>query len=188
MAQAVVLTEKKARALTERIRKAGEDFGALLLEAHDGEAWRAMGYASWTAYVDGEFEFTRRTSYRLLTQQRVNKQLAEAGSDVRVTQREAEVVPRAAQIEQVEQAVYERRSGPVPKPTGKRRRGFTAPDERVREDVQRYQGWYEMMDPDYPVDPSFVRVLSQLRDVIDSMLGVAEEAARKPIRIDEWSA
>ena len=47
----MLLDEKAARALTERIHKAGTDFGALVLEAYEGEAWRVLGYASWTVYI-----------------------------------------------------------------------------------------------------------------------------------------
>ncbi|MCR4375942.1 MAG: hypothetical protein NUW22_13950 [Acidobacteria bacterium] len=188
MTDVMVYDAKWAERITKRIRKAGEDFGALLLEAHDGKAWRLRGFKSWAAYVDAEFEFTRQHSYKLIGQEQANRRLAASGSATRLTVTEAAEVSHDATVSEIEQTVYERRSVPVPKPAGKRRRGFTAPDETVRVDVQRYQGWYEQMDPDYPVEASFVRVLSQLRDVIDSMLVVADEASRKPVRIDEWSA
>lgn len=52
------LDEDKARLLTERIRSIAvvvkgqlETLQHLLNEARDGEAWRALGYASWTAYL-----------------------------------------------------------------------------------------------------------------------------------------
>lgn len=188
MSDVVVYDAAWAESITGRILKAGEDFGALLVEAHEGKAWKLRGFKSWAAYVDAEFDFNRAHSYRLLQQGRVNQRLAEAGSDVRVTEREARDLSPTGDTSAIERTVMERRTGPVPKPKGKRRGGFQPPDETVRADVDRYQGWYESMDADYPVDPSFVRVLSQLRDVIDSMLAVADEAARKPIRMDEWSA
>ena len=54
----VAMTEHEARRVTERIRAIAvtvkdqlEKLQTLLNEARDGEAWRALGYASWTAYL-----------------------------------------------------------------------------------------------------------------------------------------
>ena len=54
----VVMTEHEARRVTERIRAIAvtvkdqlEKLQTLLNEARDGEAWRVLGYASWTAYL-----------------------------------------------------------------------------------------------------------------------------------------
>lgn len=170
-----------ARSITERIRKAGEDLGALIVEAHDGCVWESLGYASWSDYVAGEFDFSRRRSYQLLEQGRINKRLADAGSTVRVTEREARDVNRGTQPAEIEQQVIERRA--VPKPSRKHK-GFQAPTDRVRDYVDQFQAWYESMDPDYPIDPQFARQLTRLRDVIDSMLDVAAAAERRPIEVD----
>lgn len=185
MSDVTVYDKAWAKRITVRIRKAGEDFGSLLLEAHDGKAWKLEGYLSWTAYVAAEFAFTRQHSYRLLTQQRMNKRLAEAGSQVRVTGREAREVSPAGDRSAIEQAVADRRGGPLPKPTGKRR-GFQPPDEQVRRHVEQYQGWLEQMEPGYPVVPSFVRVLERLRDTLDQMI----EKAQTPAGTEEpeWTA
>lgn len=84
----ILLTPGAARTLTDNIKELGDELGAMLLEAHDGEAWRALGYKSWKAYIEAEFEFNRQRSYQLLKQAKVNAQLAEAGGG-HVTEREA---------------------------------------------------------------------------------------------------
>src|SRR5262249_34830812 len=60
-----------AGALTERIRDTRHDVCLLLLEAHDGRAAAALGYATWADYVLREFGLSRRRSYELLDQGRV---------------------------------------------------------------------------------------------------------------------
>lgn len=85
----VLLDAKGAKALTKRIRQSTEALGELLLEAQEREAWRALGYRTWGAYVDGEFDFKRTRSYQVMKQAKVNRALAEAGSDVRATEEEA---------------------------------------------------------------------------------------------------
>jgi len=44
----------RARRLTARLREALADAVALLSEAYDGQAWKALGYPSWTAYCSTE--------------------------------------------------------------------------------------------------------------------------------------
>jgi len=60
------LSETQARALTERIKGAAEDLWKLLYEAHEGKAWRVLGYDSWKSYVTTEFGMSEQHSYRLL--------------------------------------------------------------------------------------------------------------------------
>ena len=196
----VMLTRNEARALTKRIQTTGADLAELILKAHDGEAWRAMRYESWTAYVDGEFAFSRQHSYKLLNQGRVNAALAAAGSTERATVTEAAEVSHyatpvtditndsAIQERVIETLSEVRRGGPAPKPVGKRRRGFQTPDEKVRHYRDEFEGWLEQMDEETVFTPQFVRSIEGLRDIIDSMLGLAEAASRRPRRIDEYSA
>lgn len=60
-----------AGALTERIADGAERLWALLVEAHAGEAWEALGHPSWEAYVAGEFDVARSPAFRLLERARV---------------------------------------------------------------------------------------------------------------------
>lgn len=85
---------EQAERLTKRIQAAADDLWTLLLEAWNRKAHVAMGYKTWTAYVEAEFDFSRRQSYRLIHQGQVTKQLREAagvthGSQIAVTEREA---------------------------------------------------------------------------------------------------
>lgn len=72
----------EAQAITDRIRNAVDNLGALVEQAHDRRAWKAMGYPTWEAYVSAEFGFTRQRSYQLLDQGRVAKALGEATGDL----------------------------------------------------------------------------------------------------------
>jgi len=94
-----------ARLLTERIKQGLADPSLLLLDAHQGCAWRALGYRSWAAYVREEFGLSRSRSYEMLDHGRVVRGLmSAAGLDTL-----PEVSPFAAsQIKtRLEQAVAE---------------------------------------------------------------------------------
>lgn len=87
------LSRAQARRLTERIRHAGLALQKLLLEAHDGQAWKPLGHPSWKAYLSEEFGITERSGFRMLDQAKVAKELsAAAGEPVEVSQRQAAAV------------------------------------------------------------------------------------------------
>jgi len=68
--------------LTERIRVTVEDVWSLLLEAHNGRAWEALGYPNWREYAQQEFDFSRSQPYRLLDQGRVIQALESVNSPI----------------------------------------------------------------------------------------------------------
>lgn len=70
-------TPEEARALTDQIKGATEALWSMLAEAHDRQAWRALGYGSFRDYVDAEFNISRGHAYRMLDQARVIAALAE---------------------------------------------------------------------------------------------------------------
>lgn len=109
----------EARARAERIRTAADDLGSLLLEAQQREDWRALGYDSWRAYLETEFAIGIRRVNQLLTQGRVNRELAAAGSSLKVSAREAVAIVKTAKGNafpaQIEQQVLERRAQAKPK-------------------------------------------------------------------------
>jgi hypothetical protein len=72
------LSKAEATKLTRKIKSAVDELWSLLLEAHDRKAWKALGYATWEAYVKAEFEMGRAHSYRLLDQGRVIHAIEEA--------------------------------------------------------------------------------------------------------------
>lgn len=87
------LTKHAARVLTDRIAAAADYLWQLLAQAHDGGAWRALGYDTWGAYVDAEFDISRGQAYRLLDQARVAGALeAAVGEPVAVSARQAAVL------------------------------------------------------------------------------------------------
>lgn len=71
----------EARDLTDRIKSHAESLWSLLLEAHDRQAWRALGYGSWRDYAQTEFGMSQAHAYRLLDQGRVIREI-EAASGV----------------------------------------------------------------------------------------------------------
>lgn len=52
----VTLTRDEAQAVTERIRNTIDDLVWDLIFAWKGRAWEALGYDSWDAWIDGEFD------------------------------------------------------------------------------------------------------------------------------------
>lgn len=74
------LSRDQAVRLTQRIRDAAEETWALLMEAHEGRAWNAMGYGTWADYVGSEFGISRSRSYQLIDQAAVVRALEGAVS------------------------------------------------------------------------------------------------------------
>lgn len=133
------LSRITAEALTQRIREAGERLHVLVLDAFEREAWRALDYPSWAAYVDAEFGMSRGQSYRLMSQGTVQQALEAAVASrardnlpvpVPVSARQAQVlksdlersaeevaervVSGTAAREAVQQAVRDRQPAAVP--------------------------------------------------------------------------
>lgn len=73
-----VLTESEARDLTDRINRTAGDLCLLLVEAHERQAWRALGYDSWKEYAEHELQISRSYAYRQLDLGRVTLALASA--------------------------------------------------------------------------------------------------------------
>ncbi|TMC06075.1 MAG: hypothetical protein E6J41_19985 [Chloroflexi bacterium] len=110
---ALPLDQREAALLTERIRAATRRVCLLLLKAHEGRAWIALGYSSWNQYVRSEFSISRSRSYELLDQARVVLRLRDAAGTQTVPEVSAylalHIKPRLGQIaqdiqERVEQA------------------------------------------------------------------------------------
>ena len=180
MTQAVALSETQARTLTERIRKAGEDFGTLLLEAHEGRAWETLGYATWGDYVAGEFTFTRGQSYRLLATATVEKHTGE-----HVAGRLAEkVVARSRQVPDftsepsaaVQRALDEQRAEEaarraVPKPTGKRApiRGLDGLIASLRSTAERVEALADERTDEDALPPDLERAVTRLMRALERL-------------------
>lgn len=111
------MEESEARALTLRIKEDYANLSLLLLRAHEGRAWVALGYRTWERYVRAEFALSRSRSYELLDQGRLRRALHIAiGPDAvplvsgRVASRLRPVLDDV--IEKVRQRVTEESSDP----------------------------------------------------------------------------
>jgi hypothetical protein len=124
------LSPDAARALTDRIRESAENLWSLLLEAHQGCAWQALGYDSWAGYVAGEFDFGRQHSYKLLDQGRVIRALGEAAGV------EPSIVSHDATHEEVQR--LKPRLSEVTAEVREAVAGGTEPVEAVRSVIKRY--------------------------------------------------
>lgn len=144
MAQSIektAITKAQARKLTDRIKTAADQLWSLLLEAHEGGAWKALGYKNWEAYVSAEFDMSRRNSYRLIEQAKVVRAIESAAGEsvphaAQITQRDAQAIkpvlpevtqeirervergeePAQATYEVIEAKRVERKPEPVAKP------------------------------------------------------------------------
>lgn len=123
----------EARDLTERIKQHAETLWALLLEAHDRQAWKALGYSRWEDYVRTEFDMARSYSYQVLDQGRVIRELraVSANADITVTEKEArDIKPH---LEAVTDDIRQRVDTEPHQPTDART------TQIVRETVERYR-------------------------------------------------
>lgn len=88
------LDQVGAVSLTARIRTAVDEVWRLLHEAYEREAWRALGYPSFRAYVLAEFDMSKSQAYRLLAKAEVVKALsASHAGDLAVEDAVAAEVP-----------------------------------------------------------------------------------------------
>lgn len=78
----VVLSEADARELTDQIAEGLADVQQLIVQAWEGQAWRALGFASWDAWIDANF---RGLQLRPPREQRseVVQSMREAGMSIR---------------------------------------------------------------------------------------------------------
>jgi hypothetical protein len=75
------LTQVQARSLVERIRSHINDARALVLELHEKEGWKALGYDSWRECVVAEFEQSQAYLYRQLNAAQVERNISPIGEN-----------------------------------------------------------------------------------------------------------
>ena len=78
------LTRAEAEQLTQSIRRGLDDIGAKLERAHDGKAWKGMGYRSWADYLSGEFNMSKSRGYQLVAHARFVREV-QASTNVDVS-------------------------------------------------------------------------------------------------------
>lgn len=74
--------EDKARQITDQIRATASNLGVLIVLAHQHKAHKALGYSSWGAYCQAEFDMTANYSYRLIGNISVTRELEAAVADL----------------------------------------------------------------------------------------------------------
>jgi len=102
------LSRPDAKRLVTRINNQSADVRALVKQLHDGQGWKALGYDSWSACVDGEFVFGRQHAYRLLEAAEVEARVSPVGDSKALPERqirEIAVAPPARQAEVYAEAV-----------------------------------------------------------------------------------
>jgi len=71
----IPMSKEEARDKTEQIRTNIASTRYLLLEMHDREGWKVLGYGSWREYGQIEFGYSERRIYQLALAARVEKNL-----------------------------------------------------------------------------------------------------------------
>jgi hypothetical protein len=78
--EVIVLMDKAAALkITAEIKSWSATLWLKIEEAHRGQAWRALGYESWAAYLDAEFDISRSRGYQLVNHAHAVRALAAAG-------------------------------------------------------------------------------------------------------------
>lgn len=91
------MSENDAREITESIKSAVTATYILLAQAHEGKAYKALGYTTWAEYVKEEFEISPQRSYQLLDLSKVIKMIEEVtpdGTTVKLTESQARDIKR----------------------------------------------------------------------------------------------
>jgi hypothetical protein len=70
------MTESEARSCCDRINRGLDHVRALVLDLHDREGWKALGYGSWGACVVAEFDQSKSSLYRQLEAGRIEREVA----------------------------------------------------------------------------------------------------------------
>jgi hypothetical protein len=75
----IELSPKDARKLVSLINSQSANVRSLVLQLHNAEGWKSLGYDSWKACVDAEFVFGRQYAYRLLEAAKVDQRVSPIG-------------------------------------------------------------------------------------------------------------
>lgn len=91
------MSESEAHEITAAIRSAATAIYILLARAHEGKAYKALGYNTWADYVREEFEISPQRSYQLLDLSKTIKLIEEAtpeGTKVKLTEAQSRDLKR----------------------------------------------------------------------------------------------
>lgn len=91
------MSETEAKEVTAAIRSAVTATYILLAQAHEGKAYKALGYETWAEYVKEEFEISPQRSYQLLDLSKTIKMIEEVspeGTNIKLTEAQARDIKR----------------------------------------------------------------------------------------------
>lgn len=84
------MTEAQARACIGNINRLSAEIGRLLTELRDREGWRALGYQSWTAFLESdELSYSRKRLYEFMRAFPVTERLRGKGYELNTDQANA---------------------------------------------------------------------------------------------------
>lgn len=109
------MTEDEATEITGAIRSTITATYVLLYRAHEGKAYKALGYGSWKEYIAGEFDFSVQRSYQLLDLAKtveVIESVAPGGTDLSLTEAQARDIKR--ELPKITERVKEETAGKDP--------------------------------------------------------------------------
>lgn len=104
------MSEARAQEITEAIRATASVTFALLAQAHQHKAHKALGYDTWEEYVRHEFDMSAQRSYQLLDLHKVIAEIETVvpdGTTIKLTEAQARDIKRELPrlTEEVERAV-----------------------------------------------------------------------------------
>jgi len=106
------MTENEAQAITDAIRSTVTATYDLLERAHEGKAYKALGYETWKEYILGEFDFSAQRSYQLLDLSKTVKAIEAAapeGYEAVITEAQARDIKR--ELPKITQRIEEETEG-----------------------------------------------------------------------------
>lgn len=109
------MTEDEATEITAAIRSTITATYVLLYRAHEGKAYKALGYETWKSYIAGEFDFSVQRSYQLLDLAKTVEVIESAtpeGTDLSLTEAQARDIKR--ELPKITERVQEETAGKGP--------------------------------------------------------------------------
>lgn len=109
------MTKAAAEEVTEAIKSYATATWVLVKRAHDGKAWKSLGYSTWADYVKTEFDMSASRSYQLINQAEVITALEDAApTGTRLLLTEAQTRDIKQQLPRITEKVKKETSGDDP--------------------------------------------------------------------------
>lgn len=109
------MSEDEAHEITDAIRATATATYVLLARAHEGKAYKALGYETWAEYVKNEFDMSTQRSYQLLDLSKavaMIESVTPEGTEVRLTEAQARDIKR--ELPRITEIIEEETEGMEP--------------------------------------------------------------------------